>query len=229
MTGPDRAYFKISTGENHERIDEIDEFWNGRYHSAGEATWRILGFNITKKTPSVTSLPVHLPNSIHNRRYTTSAGTGSLSSLERYFLRPDGMSESNGSLRNFSDLRYSEYFQLFRLKSYDSTTTPHNPRYFLEQPTPPGIPPMQVVPRCSSDAHITRLHPIRLSLGDVFYLRVLLQNRSARSFDELRTVNGTIYATFQDACIALNLFSDETEAEYCFAEAVETMQTPFQM
>jgi hypothetical protein len=38
-----------------------------------------------------------------------------------------------------------------------------------------------------------------------------------------------VYSSFQEASIALNLFSDETEAEYCFTEAVETLQTPYQL
>ena len=88
---------------------------------------------------------------------------------------------------------------------------------------------MHVILRHHNNPHITRLHPIRLSLGDIFYLRVLLQTRPARSFEELRTVNGTLYSSFQDACIALNLFSDETEADYCFTEAVESLHTPYQL
>jgi PIF1-like helicase len=228
IVGPDRAYFRVSAGEE-ERINEIDDFWNGRYHSATEATWRILGYGITKKTPSVTSLPVHLPNAIHNRRYTTNGGTGSLSSLERYFLRPDGTFEIDGAARSFSDLLYSEYFKLFYLKSYDPVKALTHPEWFSERPPPPNVPHMHVILRSHKNPHITRLQSIRLSLGDVFYLRALLQTRPVRSFEELRTVNGTIYHSFHEAAIALNLFTDETEAEYCLTEAVESLRTPYQM
>lgn len=88
---------------------------------------------------------------------------------------------------------------------------------------------MQVILRHHNHPHITRLQPIRLSFGDVFYLRVLLQTRPARSFEQLRTVDGILYSNFQEACIALNLFSDETEAEYCFTEAIESLHTPYQL
>lgn len=88
---------------------------------------------------------------------------------------------------------------------------------------------MHVILRHHKNPHITRLQPVRLSLGDIFYLRVLLQTRPARSFEELRTVDRVLYPSFQDACIALNLFSDETEAEYCFTEAVQSLHTPYQM
>ena len=88
---------------------------------------------------------------------------------------------------------------------------------------------MHVILRHHNNPHITRLQPVQLSLGDVFYLRVLLQTRPARSFEELRTVDGILYPSFQDACIALNLFSNETEAEYCFTEAIESLHTPHQI
>ena len=188
-----------------------------------------MGFNITKKTPSVTSLPVHLPNSIHHRRYSTHAPAGSLSALERYFLRPGGTFEYDRTTHDFSELRYSEYFQLFHLQSYNQTQAGNHPHYFSEMAPPPNVPSMHVILRQHNNPHITRLQPVRLSLGDIFYLRVLLQTRPARSFEELRTVDGVLYTSFQAACVALNLFSDETEAEYCFTEAVEALYTPHQM
>lgn len=229
MTGPDRTQFRVSDCEADNRIDEIEEYWNARYHASTEAIWRIMGYSVTKKTPSVTSLPIHRSNTVHNRKYTTRSGTGSLSALERYFFRPDGSFNVNGSVRNFSDLLYSEYFQLFRLQSYDPLQATKHPEWYLEQQLPLGVPPMHVILRSHKKRHITRLQPVRLSLGDVFYLRVLLQNRPARSFNDLQTVNGTTYRTFQEACIALGLFSDETEAEYCFMEAIESLRTPYQM
>ena len=187
-----------------------------------------MGFSISKKTPSVSSLPVHLPNSIHYRKYSTRKQTGSLSALERYFLRPDGTFEIDGATQAFSDLCYAEYFQFFWLQPHDPTKA-DEPQYFLERPSPPNVPSMDVILRHHNHPHITRLQPIRLSLGDIFYLRALLQIRPARSFEQLRTVDGTLHSTFQEACIALNLFSDETEAEYCFTEAIESLHTPYQL
>lgn len=182
-----------------------------------------------KKTPSVTPLLVHLPGSIYNRKYATCRGTESLSALKRYFLHPDGEFEVNGSIQNFSNLRYSKYYQLFRFKPYDPTNALEHPEWFSERIPPPNVPCRHVILRSHEKVHITRLQPVQISLGDVFYLRVLLQTCSARSFEELRTVDGTIYPSFQEASIALNLFSDETEAEYCLTEAIETLQTPYQM
>ena len=115
----------------------------------------------------------------------------------------------------------------FRLQSY-SQSGAGGPNDFLEHAPPPNVPSMRVILRQPQNPHVTRLQPIRLSLGDVFYLRILLQTRPARSHDELQTVNGVVHSSFQEACIALNLFSNETEAEYCFTEAVESLRTPYQ-
>lgn len=144
-------------------------------------------------------------------------------------MQPDGSFEIDGAVQNFSDLTYSEYYKLFQLQSYDPTKVHGQPHYFLERAPPPNTPTMQVILRHHNNPHITRLQPIRLSLGDVFYLRVLLQIQPVRSFEELRTVDGVLYPSFQEACTALNLFSDGTEAEYCFTEATNSLHTPYQM
>jgi len=132
MTGPDCTQFWVSGREADDWINEIEEYWNAWYHTSTEAIWCIMGYSVTKKMPSVTSLPIHHPNAIHNRRYVTRRGTGSLSTLERYFFRPDGSFNVNGSVRNFSDLQYSEYFQLFRLQSYDPIQAIKHPEWLLE-------------------------------------------------------------------------------------------------
>ena len=75
-------------------INEIEEYWAGRYLSASEAIWRILGFHITHKDPGVTALPVHLPQFRHHHRQYARRGAAeaqSLSLLERYFRPFDNL------------------------------------------------------------------------------------------------------------------------------------------
>ena len=52
IAGPDRAKFRVQNEDSgsEEPINEIEEYWNGRYLAAAEATWRILGYHITQKT-----------------------------------------------------------------------------------------------------------------------------------------------------------------------------------
>ena len=120
ILGPDRAKFCVRTENDRgvnasEPVDEIEEYWSGRYLAATEAVWRILGYNITQKTPGVTALPIHLPNSLHHQRYHRSNPSPTLSNLEHYFLRPEGTFLDGTDQRNFRDLRYTEYFANFRL------------------------------------------------------------------------------------------------------------------
>nr|GEU99924.1 hypothetical protein CTI12_AA250730 [Tanacetum cinerariifolium] len=50
----------VSTTVDGEEVDEIKDFLNCRYMSACEAAWRIYGFEIHYRTPSVERLPFHL-------------------------------------------------------------------------------------------------------------------------------------------------------------------------
>nr|GFB70739.1 putative PIF1 DNA helicase/replication protein A1-like protein [Tanacetum cinerariifolium] len=59
--GPDR----VSATVDGEEIDEIKDFLNYRYLSACEAAWRIYGFEILYKTPSVERLSFHLKDEQH--------------------------------------------------------------------------------------------------------------------------------------------------------------------
>ena len=50
--------------------------------------------------------------------------------------------------------------------------------------------------------------------GEVFYLRLLLVYvRGATSFEDLRTVNGEICATFRDACVKRGLLIDDNHVK----------------
>ncbi|KAL7284959.1 hypothetical protein ACG7TL_000048 [Trametes sanguinea] len=228
---PDRARFRVDTNErNTMHVDEIEEYWNGRYLSAAEATWRIMGFNITKKDPAVSSLPIHLPTfTFRHRQFSHSNGTHteSLSPLERYFIRPSGsFDDPTTGARTFDSLTYTEFFTLFRLeKKTDSRI--NRPGVFLElQQT---MFPMLVVQRASTHTHIARIQPARPSEGERFYLRTIALHRPFRSFEDARTVDNFTFPTFQDAANALGLFAHENEGQLALAEAVSSLYTPRQL
>jgi len=116
--GPDRARFSLASSE---AVDEMKDYWTARYVSAGEAAWRILGFHITHKQPSVDALPVHLPNSRKHHQYYRRGGQHStLSLLNRYLLRPIGsFQDDHGNEIDFSTLTYLEYYRQFRLINWN--------------------------------------------------------------------------------------------------------------
>lgn len=115
--GPDHTHYNIrhESSADEDAIDEIEDYWNARYLSAGEAMWRILGFNVTGKEPAVTALPIHLPLSTSRHQYHGNNASGSTASLlNRYFNHPAGsFIDHNGVNRLFDELTYSEYFRLF--------------------------------------------------------------------------------------------------------------------
>ncbi|XP_021722674.1 uncharacterized protein LOC110690153 [Chenopodium quinoa] len=59
--------------------------------------------------------------------------------------------------------------------------------------------------------------------GERFFLRLLFLNvRSPTSFEDLRTVNGCVYPTFQEAALKLGLIEDDDAAGLTLFEACET-------
>nr|GEW11952.1 reverse transcriptase domain-containing protein [Tanacetum cinerariifolium] len=56
--GPDRVTIVV----DDEEVDEIKDYYDCKYLSACEASWRIFQFDIHHRTPSVERLPFHLPD-----------------------------------------------------------------------------------------------------------------------------------------------------------------------
>lgn len=193
-----------------------------------EGTWRILGFNMTKKYPGVGSIPIHLPDNHAFQQYHRNTPTSTLSALDRYFVCPLGTFMWDDHVQEFADLTYCEYNTLFRFARFDPNQVGHE-SYFVEQPNHDNSPPQHVILRQRDRPHITRLHDVPPSQGETFYLRCLLQHRSASSFLDLRTVNGVVCDSFQEAATTLGLFANEREAEYTMTEAVDGLKTPRQL
>ena len=213
---------------SEEPIDEIEEYWNGRYLAAAEATWRILGYSITQKTPAVTTLPVHLPNSPHHQRYQRADSSPTFSNLEHYFARPEGIFLDGDGQHEFRDLQYIEYFSHFCTQKFNAANV-GKPGFFLEHSTSGGPPPMHVIQCDPKRPHLSRLQPVHVSRGELFYLRILLLSRSGRSWEDLRTIDNALYLSFQSTCIALGLFADRDKAHFCMQEAIDTLRTPHQL
>ena len=190
--------------------------------------WRILGFNITKKEPSVTAISVQLPVQRRVQRYKRGDNTDSLTHLDHYFVHPLGYYIHNGVQQWFQDLTFVQYFSLFRLAKFDAQKN-DLPNYFLEQHNQYHTPRMHVILRTGRSRHFARIRNVSLSQGELFYLRAILQLRPASSFSDIRTINGIEHQTFQDAARAIGLFETETEAHYILNEAINRLKTPSQL
>lgn len=214
--GPDRAMFNVNSVDEAQ-INEIDDYINGRYLSSSEAAWRILQFNVTQKSPSVTTLSVHLPNQNLRQMYRKNGTESEGSTLARYFARP--------VLPQFASLLYTDYYQQYRFLPYVAGSQPQQ-GHFLEVLS--SFPQRLVVKRTTKDT-VARIVTVPPRFGELFYLRALLLRIPGKDFTDIRTVNGIIHSTFQQAAIALGLFQNGEEAENVLQEAVESYTTPSQL
>ncbi len=63
----------------------------------------------------------------------------------------------------------------------------------------------------------------------MFYIKLLLLHSSPRSFEQARTVDGTVYDTYHNAAQALGLLHDDSEGQLCFNEARDGGYSPAQL
>ena len=76
---------------------------------------------------------------------------------------------------------------------------------------------------------ISRIYSVSPSDVEKFHLRLLLLHvPGARSFDDMKTVDGVVCATFREACILRHLLADDNEYNQAIAEALN-FQMPRQL
>jgi hypothetical protein len=216
--GPDRTNFHLPEARSETR-DETKDYVEARYLSAHEAVWRILGFHITSKNPSVTCLPVHLPD--ENIARFTGSGTASdttTSLLIRYFNRP--------LAPQFESVKYADYFKDYVLYKWTETGVLQADEHLEEVIR--GCTRNKVSPR-RVGSKVARLRVISPTAGELFYLRCLLCRLAARSFAQLHTIDGVVHDSYHEAAIALGLFSNENEGHYALLDAIASFCPPTQL
>nr|XP_017239483.1 PREDICTED: uncharacterized protein LOC108212267 [Daucus carota subsp. sativus] len=149
-------------------VDEIKQFLDGRYVCAAEAVWRIYGFSVHHRTPSVERLPVHL----EDMQTVTFKDNDSLSNVARCATfrhsKLQAWFEANKTYPWARNLTYQEFPLSFVWDAQGCQWTPRKQGYV-----------------------VGRLHSTYVTFGDSFYLRMILTRfKGATSFTELRTVNG---------------------------------------
>ena len=196
-------------------LDEIDFYENGRYISSNEAAWRILRFNIHERYPTVMHLAVHLENG--QRVYYTEEN------IANQIENPP-----TTTLLEFFKLCQKDKFALglFYIEVPNYYTYDLKDKKFQRRKrgTPvkgwPGV--------FKSDA-LGRIYNVHPKAKECYYLRMLLHViRGPKSFDDCKTVDGVIHATFQSACNALGMLDDGKHWVIALEEA-RTYITPYKM
>jgi hypothetical protein len=226
--GPDSTGFKVapldhasatipgSSAQNTRiPVDDIKNYERGRYLSCMEATWRIAGFGVTRKTPAVTRLMIHTEGKQRKQMERIHAPSSDATILMRYFDRPD-----DPRLRNMT---YVEFGERCRLVKHDPTKPMG--RFDILERLIPGRPQQRIRLRAQGDV-VARIVMVYAHHGDVYYLRAILMHKAASGFEDARTVNHVIYLTFQEAAVAMGLFSDNNEGKVAFLELLSLGVTP---
>ncbi|CAH9082041.1 unnamed protein product [Cuscuta epithymum] len=164
-------------------------YYDCRYISACEAAWRIFGFHIHYRDVAVERLSFHLPNQHHVYYNPEQSVTSVLGRPTIHATKFLAWMHANNVYPQARNLTYAEFPTKFTWKN--------NTREW--------------VPRQRGTA-IGRLYFMRPGAGEKYYLRMLLGVvKGARSFEELRTVDGVIHSTFREACSARNMLNDDKD------------------
>ncbi|XP_052154680.1 uncharacterized protein LOC127772754 [Oryza glaberrima] len=170
-------------------VNEIQDYLECRCIAPNDAAWRLLQFEIHHTNPSVERLPVHLPlgNSVvYNED----------DSLEQVLQNPwnqitklTAWFEANKTYPEAVCYTYAEFPEHF---------TWHADGKYWDYRRGTG--------------NVGRLANVGPNQGDSYYLRMLLHIvKGARSYSEIRTIEGQQYPTFQAACQAPGLLGDDRE------------------
>lgn len=188
--------------------DEITQFQLGRYISSNEAYWRIFGFKIHNRHPTVVHLDVHLENGqricfteenakekIENPPNTTLTGFFNL-------CKHDDFAKT---------LLYNEVPTYYRWNS--------SSKLFIRRKQGSKLDDENNI--SCSDA-IGRVYTIHPNNAECYYLRLLLHHvRGPTSFNDLRTINGYLCNCFREACENLGLLEDDQHWDFTLQEATD--------
>ncbi|XP_047949399.1 uncharacterized protein LOC125195266 [Salvia hispanica] len=181
------SFFQSGAEGAEPNLDEVSLYYDCRYISSCEAAWRILGFEIQYKDPSVERLSFHLPNEQHVIFEESEDLDDVLNRKTIHESKFLAWMQANKKYPEGRDLTYGEYPTKFVWKT--DHWQPRQQRF-----------------------SIGRLFYVAPGSGDLYYLRCLLNIvKGATSFEDIRFVNGVQYDSFRDACFALGLLDDDKE------------------
>ena len=186
--------------------DEITNYLNARYVSASESCWRLFEFGLQERSHHVERLPVHLAN------------------LQTVVFREDDMA---AALKRYSSTQLTRYFEMCANDRDSNSNLQYIdfPREYVWKKKERYWKPRQR----NKEKVISRLYACSPRDKERFYLRILLTKvPGATCYEDLRTVNNIVYASFEEAVRQLGLLDENDEFDKCLKEAV-TFQMPKQL
>ncbi|XP_042056261.1 uncharacterized protein LOC121800826 [Salvia splendens] len=167
--GYDRVTTSFCQSGVERNLDEVSLYYDCRYVSSCEAAWRIFGFEIQYKDPSVERLSFHLPNEQHIIFDEADSLDNVMSRRTIHESKFLGWMETNKIYSEGRNLTYGEFSSKFVWKK--NHWKPRKQHY-----------------------SIGRLFYVAPGYGDMYYLRCLLNViKGATCFEDLRFVNDVQY------------------------------------
>ena len=197
-----RADHLIDAGQ-----DEVAAFQDLRSIGASEACWRLFGFEMSDRSPAVVALQVHLEHQqlIYfqpGEERQAVAGEPRRTQLTAWLVYNR---ESAGDDPECLTILYADFPHKYRW-------VPGTKRWLRRSN-------VLAAPTIGRVVSLTPRH------GDVFYLRVLLHHvPGATTFADLRTVDGQVCVSNQEACRRRDLLQDDQEWAAALADAVGTQR-----
>ncbi|RCV06252.1 hypothetical protein SETIT_1G148500v2 [Setaria italica] len=172
MKGPDQA--NVTFRRTEKRKASSSNTFLCRYICDKEAYWCIFGFELHHKIPAIERLAVHLP-SMNMVPYATGANLASL--IATPFLQNTTLTEWFVANRKYHVAREISYCDFPTRWTWDSSSRLWKPRG-------------------SGTYKIGRMDNVHPSPGENYYLSMLLLvARGAQCYEDVRTVNGSLYGT----------------------------------
>ncbi|XP_049300534.1 uncharacterized protein LOC125774300 [Anopheles funestus] len=203
-----KGHDRVAVSSAAQSLDEIQQYLDARYISASQAMWSIFGFEIQAKTVTVVQLPIHLE---HQQSVMYRANDSVDSVLER---------GHHTMLTRFFQLAAND--PIARRLTYQDI--PAHYRYAKPTRRLPWHEGTgnQWIPRVrQTDIVVGRMVYCPISHMERYCLRLMLCYRKGpTSFEDLRTVDGIVCASYQQAATMSGLLQDDLEWDRALDEAV---------
>ena len=206
--GTDRAV--VQTEYEDDPIDEIARYEDLRCVGSSEAAWHLLNFPITGRYPAVHALRVHLKD---QQQVVFDADTEEEAlETQRYTELTAFFSYNHQQVGNgVAPIQLPRYVEMPKTHVYDRKKKEWRLRK-------------------RADVVIGRVHSVNPISGEVYYLRMLLQDDHCRgkvSFEDMLTIDtGRQCETFKEVCVELGLLNDDREWQRVLEEAAATKMCP---
>ncbi|CAA0830875.1 Unknown protein, partial [Striga hermonthica] len=183
-------YQSSGDGDVEKPLDEINMYYDCRYVSSCEAAWRLLGFELQYKRPTVQRLSFHLKGQ------------------QNIIFEDDDDLEDVLNKPTVNESQFLAWFEANKIyPEARELTYVEAPSKFVWDATE-----REWRPRKRKDGTIGRLNHVNPGCGDNYYLRCLLNVvRGATCHEDYMKVGDIQYLNYRDACYEHGLLDDDRE------------------